>query len=104
MGNTTTLERLGKIPPNSETHWRSIAAAAHRTWGYPGDEAAARTHENEIYSIRHCEVNGTSRMARHCPRCLERGIQVLLLFMGGMDRCGNCLWPGQREDVHIPGL
>lgn len=96
MSETTTFERLREINPKSETHWRSIAAWAHRTYGYPGDEAAARTHENEIYSIRHCEVSGSSRKPRHCPRCLKRGQKYLLIYMGGSDRCGSCLWPGER--------
>ncbi len=93
MAHTTTFRRMNEIVPDSETHWRSVAAWAHRTYGYPGDESAARTHENEIYSIRHCEVNGSSRSLRNCPRCLERGYKYALLFMGGMDRCGTCRWP-----------
>jgi hypothetical protein len=93
---TTTRTRLSRLVPVSETHWRSIAAAAHRSRGYPGDESAARTHENEVYSIRTCGAAGTSRGLRLCPRCVGRGVRVALLFMGGADRCGNCLWPGVR--------
>lgn len=93
MAHTTTFRRMEEAVLKSETHWRSVAAWAHRVRGYPGDESAARTHENEIYSIRKCEVNGTSRVARNCPRCLARGQKYLLLYMGGMDRCGTCGWP-----------
>lgn len=96
MSDTTTLTRLERLLPTSETHWRAIAARAHRLLPYPGMEAAARTHENEIYAIRQGLVAGSSRTLRYCPRCLVRGIRVALLWMGGVDRCGNCLWPGNR--------
>lgn len=93
---TTTRTRLSRLVPTSETHWRSIAAAAHRSRGYPGDEAAARTHENEIYAVRTAGASGTSRGLVMCPRCAAAGTRVALIFMGGVDRCGNCLWPGVR--------
>lgn len=107
MGDTTTVERkretttmtdLNRIMPESETHWRAVASRAHRLRKYPGDEAAARTHENMIYEIRTGAAAGSSRTMRFCPRCLERGQKYALLFMGGGDRCGTCCWPGVRED------
>ena len=97
MSDTTTLTKLAKLRPESETQWRGVASRAHRLRGYPGDEAAAKTHEMAIYSIRSCDDAGTSRALRLCPRCEERGVKVALIFMGGVDRCGNCLWPGCRE-------
>ena len=96
MAHTTTFRRMRQIDPVSETHWRGVAAWAHRIRGYPGDESAARTHENEIYGIRKCQVNGSSRMPRNCPQCLERGMKYWLLFMGGLDQCGTCGWPRRR--------
>ena len=48
MGNTTKFEELRKIPPSSETHWREIAAQAHRLRSEAGDEALAKTHETAI--------------------------------------------------------
>lgn len=104
MADTTTLTRLARILPQSETHWRAIAARAHRLRGFPGDEAAARTHELVIYEIRACLAGGTSRSLRLCPRCLDRGSKIILIEMGAQDRCGTCLWPGAREDVRISGL
>lgn len=94
MGDTTTLTRLSRIAPESETHWRAIAARAHRLRGFPGDEAAARAHELHIVEIRDTRCAGSSRGIRFCPRCLQRGIKYALIFVGGGDRCGTCDWPG----------
>ena len=90
---TTTWTKLERIVPQSETHWRAIASRAHRVRARAGDEAAAKTHVNMIYEIRHNLSYGSSRQIRFCPRCLERGQKYMLLFMGGMDRCGTCHWP-----------
>ena len=97
MSDTTTLTRLERIKPKSETHWRAVAARAHRLMPFPGMEAAARTHEAEIYAIRNGEAAGSSRGLVLCPRCLERGARVALIWMGGTDKCGTCLWPGKRD-------
>jgi hypothetical protein len=93
MGDTTTYTDLRRITPWSETHWREIAARAHRLRAEVGDEAAARTHETVIHEIRASEVAGSSRRVRYCPRCLERGVRYILIFMGGVDRCGTCGYP-----------
>ena len=93
MRDTTTYTDLTRISPNSETHWRAIAARAHRLRSEAGDEAAALTHETFIHEIRNCLSTGSSRTLRFCPRCLERGFRYILLFMGGVDRCGTCGWP-----------
>lgn len=90
---TTTFTDLSRIMPQSETQWRSIAARAHRLRGVPGDHAAAQTHENMIHEIRTSTAMGSTRDIRFCPRCLERGQKYILLYMGGMDRCGSCFWP-----------
>lgn len=95
---TTTMTDLSRIMPESETHWRSVAARAHRLRGIPGDQAAAQTHENMIHEIRTYAAEGSTREMRFCPRCLERGVKYVLLFMGGMDRCGSCLWPGPKPE------
>jgi hypothetical protein len=95
---TTTMTDLSRIMPESETHWRSIAARAHRIRRNPGDLAAAETHENMIHEIRTYAAAGSTREMRFCPRCLERGLKYVLLFMGGMDRCGTCLWPESRPE------
>jgi hypothetical protein len=95
---TTTMTDLARIMPQSETHWRSIAARAHRIRRVPGDLAAADTHENMIREIRTNAAEGSTRDLRFCPRCLERGQKYALLFMGGMDRCGTCYWPNRPED------
>jgi len=92
--STTTFARLVSELPQSETHWRDIAARAHRSRSLPGDEAAAKTHELHIWEIRQGLSPGSSRDIRHCPRCLDRGVKYILLFMGGEDRCGTCHWPG----------
>jgi hypothetical protein len=104
MPNTTTWRRLAAHIPESETDWRDNQAAAHRLRAYPGDDSWCLTNGFEAHEIRECLVGGSSRLARLCPRCLERGVRYALIFMGGMDRCGSCLWPGRREDVEIPGL
>lgn len=93
MSETTTFEQLGNIPPESETHWRAIAARAHRLIGKTGHEAAAKTHELHIHEIRSALLPGTSRQARFCPRCLLRGRRYILLWVAGTDRCGSCDWP-----------
>jgi hypothetical protein len=94
MGETTTTyTRLSRIVPESETHWREVAARAHRLRRIPGDLAAAQTHDNMIHEIRTGAALGSTREARLCPRCLERGQRYILLYMGGMDRCGTCTWP-----------
>lgn len=102
MSDTTTIERkretttmtdLSRIMPQSETQWRAIAARAHQLRGVPGDQAAAQTHENMIHEIRTNAAAGSTRDPRFCPRCEARGRKYMLLFMGGMDRCGVCRWP-----------
>jgi len=93
MGDTTTFTDLSRIAPDSETHWRLIAARAHRLRAEAGDESAARTHENMISEIRSCNIAGSSRTLRFCPRCLDRGVRYILVFMGGVDCCGTCGWP-----------
>lgn len=90
---TTTLDTLAKLLPQSETDWHRISARAHRLLNRTGSEAAARTHETLIWEIRNARNSGSSRQIRHCPRCLERGVKYILLFMAGMDRCGTCGWP-----------
>jgi hypothetical protein len=90
--STTTLTKLDRIIPESETHWRLVAAKAHRIIGKPGDEAAARTHELMICEIRNSAAGGNSRQIRFCPMCLNRGSNVILLWIGGTDRCGTCGW------------
>ena len=90
---TTTLRELGREIPCSETHWRDIAAKAHRSIGGPGSEAAATTHEGFIRSIRRKEISGTSRHLQDCPRCLEEGHRYLLLEIGDRLTCGACHWP-----------
>ncbi len=99
MAHTTTLRRLGEIVPESETHWREIAARAHRTLKRPGDEAAAKTHELHIHEIRQGVLSGTSRLGALplCPRCLQRGAKYVLIFVDGGDRCGTCDWPGRSR-------
>lgn len=93
--STTTFERLAKELPQSETHWRDIAARAHRSRALPGDEAAAKTHELHIWEIRQTLLPGSSREPRYCPRCIARsGVKYMLIFMGGQDQCGTCYWPG----------
>lgn len=93
--STTALERLRSELPRSETEWRGVAAEAHRARGYPGDEAAAKTHELAIWEIRQGLAPGSSMEPRFCPSCLERrGVRYQLLFIGGIDRCGTCTWPG----------
>lgn len=96
MADTTTLTRLERIKPRSETHWRAIAARAHRLLPYPGMEATAKTHEERIYAIRSGDAEGSSRGIILCPRCLARGNKLALLWMCGTDQCGTCLWPGSR--------
>ena len=96
MGDTTTYTDLRRITPWSETHWREIAARAHRLRADAGDEAAARTHETVIHEIRANAAAGSSRRVRYCPRCLERGVRYILIFMGGVDRCGTCGWPDSQ--------
>lgn len=92
--STTTRELLRGESPESETQWRAVAARAHRSRGFPGDEAAARTHELAIWEIRKALLPGTSNEIRFCPRCLGRGIRYMLLEISGTDRCGTCDWPG----------
>lgn len=92
--STTTFERLARILPESETEWRDVAAKVHRSMRRPGDEAAARTHELHIWEIRQGLLAGSSREMRFCPRCLARGTKYILLFIGGVDRCGTCDWTG----------
>lgn len=93
---TTTLTRLARIIPRSETHWRAIAARSHRILSRPGDEAAARTHVNLIYEIRTGLSRGSTRGIRFCPKCLERGQRYILLHMGDEDTCGACHWPKEK--------
>jgi hypothetical protein len=94
MGETTTVTDLRRITPWSETQWRAIAARAHRLRADAGDEAAARTHETVIHEIRATLAAGSSRLVRFCPRCRDRGVRYILIYMGGIDRCGTCGWPG----------
>ena len=96
MGDTTTLTRLERIKPASETHWRAIASRAHRIRSFPGDESAARTHELVISEIRDAHQEGSSRGMRVCPRCEAKGNKIALIFMGGSDQCGTCYWPRER--------
>lgn len=98
---TTTLTRLEKVLPESETHWRSIASRAHRLRGATGDEAAARTHDLHIREIREARCSGSSRAIRFCPRCLANGNKYALLFIGAADRCGTCNWPAGRQDMPL---
>lgn len=91
--STTTRERLRSELPESETEWRELAAKAHRARNFPGDEAAARTHELAIFEIRKALLPGTSAEIRFCPRCLIRGVKYMLLEIAGTDRCGTCDWP-----------
>lgn len=93
MSETTAFHRLAGQFPSSETQWREIASQAHRLRGEPGDEALAKTHEQQIQEIRKGLVTGTSRQLRLCPRCLERGVRYALLLVAGLDRCGTCGWP-----------
>jgi len=95
MAHTTTFERLANELPESETHWREIAAKAHRTRQVPGDEAAAKTHELRIFEVRTNLSPGSSRAIRLCPACLLQNKRYILLFMGGRDRCGTCGWDGE---------
>lgn len=97
MANTTTFERLANELPQSETHWRKIAAKAHRTRGIPGDEAAAKTHELHAFEVRSNLSAGSSRTIRLCPACLLQNKRYILLFMGGRDRCGTCGWDGDAK-------
>ena len=93
--STTTFERLANELPQSETHWRDIAAKAHRSRALPGDESAAKTHELHIWEIRQNLSAGSSREARICPRCFARsGAKYMLIFGGGKDQCGSCYWTG----------
>jgi hypothetical protein len=93
MSDTTTITGLSRINPRSETHWRQIAARAHRLRSEAGDESAALTHEVFIREIRSAKAAGSSRKARCCPRCLKKGSRYLLIFVAGTDRCGTCGWP-----------
>ena len=92
MGDTTTYTRLSRISPVSETHWRAIAARAHRLRADAGDESAALTHESFITDIRTGAIAGSSRGIRFCPRCQERGQRFILIYMKGTDCCGSCGW------------
>ena len=94
MAHTTTFTRLANTLPESETHWREIAAKAHRVRGIPGDEAAAKTHELHVHEVRANLSPGSSRGIRLCPACELHGKRYILLFMGGRDRCGTCGWDG----------
>lgn len=94
MGHTTTFQRLANELPESETHWREIAAKAHRTRALPGDEAIAKTHELHSWEIKSGLLTGSSRQIHLCPACLLHGKRYILLFMGGCDRCGCCGWDG----------
>lgn len=87
MTNTSEVRRLAAVVPESQTHWRTVAAAAHRAIGGPGAEAAARTHENLIHEVRSAGPRGLT-----CKPCARRGVTYLLLFMGGSYRCGTCGW------------
>lgn len=91
---TTTINRLTKAVPSSETEWHGIAAEAHRSRALPGDEAAAKTHELRAFEIRANLSPGSTRAIRLCPACRVRGQNYILLFMGGRDRCGSCGWDG----------
>lgn len=106
MSETTAFHRLAGQFPLSETHWREIASQAHRLRGEPGDEAVAKTHDQQILEIREGRVSGTSRSLRFCPRCLERGVKYPLIQVGDLHRCGTCDWPGpngpESEDTHSP--
>lgn len=99
MGETTAFAELCKIRPESETHVHEIHARAFRARGRAGDEAAAKTREIYIWEIRHHLAKGSSREIRFCPRCLQnRGTKYILIFVGGIDRCGSCNWPDARVE------
>ena len=89
MVSTSAIRRLAEIVPESETHWRDVAAAAHRAIGGPGSEAAARTHETLSWEIREGLTTGTTR-GKLCRPCLSRGYRYLLIWVGGRMRCGTC--------------
>lgn len=99
MAHTTTFQRLACTPPQSETHWRGLAAHAHRLRNVPGDEAAAKTHEVYITEIRERRQQGSSREIRFCPACELNGKRYILLYMGGRDRCGTCGWDGTPQPL-----
>ncbi len=90
MGTTTIRLKGEKFRPESETQFRRQQALEHRRRGFPGDEAAAKTHELEIQSIREGRVDGDSRVLAFCPPCLKKGSHVLLLEIGEHLRCGTC--------------
>ena len=90
MSATEILRRLAALIPRSETQWRAIQAAAHRTFGQPGDEAWARTQEQAIRDIREGVIEGDSSILHLCPRCLERGVRVTLLDFEDSRKCGTC--------------
>lgn len=73
---TTTYSKLRAILPESETHWRQIAARAHRLRKFPGDEAAAKTHELVIHEVRHLQSMGTPEKCA-CARDAKRSARVL---------------------------
>ena len=104
MGNTTALARLEALEPESETEWRVIQGEGYRLIGGPGCDSWGESNKFEANEIRKAQIPGSSRHPRNCPRCRERGENYMLIFMGGMDRCGCCLWPDEREDMRIPGL
>ena len=60
MGRDTSWRTLQGQSPRTETEWRRLAAEAHRLRGYPGDEAAALTHEHFILDIRAGLLPGSS--------------------------------------------
>ncbi len=100
---TTTLRKLSKELPQSETDWRHISARAHRSIGGPGSEAAARTHEGFIRDIRKGKVTGSSRRLLDCPRCLQDDDRrFLLLDIGGDLMCGACHWPADPPTTAVP--
>ena len=95
MGETTTLrglslEDLRRIPPQSETHFRKIQAAAREKRGAPGDAAWASAEKQQVDAIRAGGADGTTR--NFCAACGEKGVRTLLLTIGEETKCGTCGW------------
>jgi len=77
--------------------FRGQQALEHRRRGFPGDEAAARTHELEIESIREGRVGGSSRIVDFCPQCLKKGDHLFLLEIEDKMRCGTCRFEREKR-------
>ncbi len=99
MPNTTAWRELAEQVPESETDWLELQANAHRLADIPGSDSWASTSEFHAEEIRQARHAGSSQEMRDCPRCLARGVRYALLYMGGMDRCGCCQWPGTHPEA-----